>query len=846
MLKIKRLILRNYKRIYNGLGTRCLDIDFAEAHNIFRLIGNNGTGKSTILNALTPFPEPPSEYMPNCTEAGKSIYLKEDNMMYHICYTYNGKTNSASIEKYPYGHWDIREELNPSGNISSAKEIIYSLFNLDANFETLTMMNGYDKKSLAHMKPSERKTFITSLLNNLGVYNAMYKTLCKRSSIFKAMINDIKAKIINIGNSPSAISAQITNLTNQIDELNKKREDIIKKLAVIDLSDEDIRKNERTKQEIQEINKEIQRIMNIIADLKAQWSHTISSVDYNKLHGIDIKIEHNTLNEISQIVSKIQQDVLSLKSQIELLEKEKEMLLKQRSILIDKKKFIEASSEYIEYSKFNQEFSNEGLAEANEFINSFKERYSDINDSDIFFLMNDTNLDLFITQFQRLLMEREKLSNLNFNVNNVNTHGVMDQEYNYEQDQVLSYKRTLYHNLTENKDVNRSIVKLEDIDLAIMNVNLLRKRKDIDYSLYDLVHDFNLNEKILGILGIKFVYNKNKNIVYIGKFDYDRARSFNDSVIMYSNFKEFVDKYKTYLHGNLANKVTEFINQLNEIKEEFININDRVETIINTVKDYRVQLELLNNNIVCFGQLKNIIYKYEAYTKKVEDLEVQRKLLEASYVDTSDCTYYKNELNEVDRLIKQSQDALYRYRYSLDLINEYVLELDDFKDKHQYVETIKKYCSPNTGIQIIFIDLYMNQILKTANYILKHLFGGEFILQNFVINENEFRIPVQGDGLLIDDISSMSASQIAMINMAVSFAILENTSSKYKIIRLDEIDSPLDTLNRAAYPQIVSMVMNILGSSQCFLVSHNEEFNSEEFKTINLQKGVSKYDDQSN
>ena len=128
----------------------------------------------------------------------------------------------------------------------------------------------------------------------------------------------------------------------------------------------------------------------------------------------------------------------------------------------------------------------------------------------------------------------------------------------------------------------------------------------------------------------------------------------------------------------------------------------------------------------------------------------------------------------------------------------------------------------------------MNKILSMANQLLASLFGGEFIIQKFEINDSEFRIPVQGNGLPIDDVSSMSASQLAMINMCISFAILQHSSTKFKIPRLDEIDAPLDQQNRIAYPVILDMIMDVMECDQCFVISHNIEFNSDSSNTIDL------------
>ena len=129
----------------------------------------------------------------------------------------------------------------------------------------------------------------------------------------------------------------------------------------------------------------------------------------------------------------------------------------------------------------------------------------------------------------------------------------------------------------------------------------------------------------------------------------------------------------------------------------------------------------------------------------------------------------------------------------------------------------------------------MNKILSTANQLLALLFNGTFVLQNFIVNETEFRIPIIGEGLLHDDISSMSSAQKALISMIISFSILQQSSTKYNIITLDEIDGPLDNINRFAFINLLDNLMSILHCEQAFIVSHNNELDTSMCDIISLK-----------
>ena len=160
---------------------------------------------------------------------------------------------------------------------------------------------------------------------------------------------------------------------------------------------------------------------------------------------------------------------------------------------------------------------------------------------------------------------------------------------------------------------------------------------------------------------------------------------------------------------------------------------------------------------------------------------------------------------------------------------------EKYSKEYETIEVIKYCCSPTTGIQTVYAEMYMNKILGISNQLLSMFFGGEFVMQPFVINDKEFRMPVLGSGIMNDDISSMSTSQKCIMAMIISFALLSNASSIYKIIKIDEVDGPLDTLNRGAFFQALDTLMTYLHFDQCVMISHNVELNMSNTDIIMLK-----------
>ena len=146
----------NFIGFYNGMGIRKLEIDFRKCQNHIILIsGMNGSGKSTLLNALSPFPDSSASFVPNL-DGEKRLIIFENGDTYEILILSPSdakggrKQTKAFIKKNG-------QELNENGNITSYKDIIFSEFDLDSNYLSLTKLSSNDR-GLGDKKPAERKT----------------------------------------------------------------------------------------------------------------------------------------------------------------------------------------------------------------------------------------------------------------------------------------------------------------------------------------------------------------------------------------------------------------------------------------------------------------------------------------------------------------------------------------------------------------------------------------------------------------------------------------------------------------------------------------------------------------
>ena len=222
---LRRLKLVNYGGIYNGLGLYEIEIDFTRCKNRIVLIkGDNGSGKSTIENALKPLPDDNSAFIADKDAYQEIEYLDEkEQTLYSLKFIHELSGSTRKTKGYISKGLSpaTMVELNPSGNITSCKDIIFEEFQLDPNYISLSQLSA-TKRGIADLKPADRKRYVNSILSTTDVYNNMYKILAKKASNYKAMVQSATSKLDSIGNV-----VQLEQNINAIDARIKEAESLL-------------------------------------------------------------------------------------------------------------------------------------------------------------------------------------------------------------------------------------------------------------------------------------------------------------------------------------------------------------------------------------------------------------------------------------------------------------------------------------------------------------------------------------------------------------------------------------------------------------------------------------------
>lgn len=897
-MRIEFIALDNYIGIFNGTGKRHIEFDFTQCKNVIAIRGFNGSGKSTLMRTLNPFPDSNEMLIPGLEAHKRIIYLKNEfryiiDIIYPLKNNGERATSKVSILKL---NWSTGEQwaINPNGNVSEAKELIMNEFELDNNYITLSQLSSEDR-GLADKRPAERKKFVNDILSDLTAYNSMYKILTKKSSTLKALTSSINMKIDRIlnGRSLNNLKDELAMIEKKLKSEELEREEILQEIGALDFlivnKKKDLEEYDNNIIKQSALNKVIETISSDIVTIRGNYFYSTQGDKIIDDLGDPYKnpnltdsinaIKRNIITEKISYQAKFKNDFNESEKLGNINSEIKDKIDKirmQLSILTDNN--AQDPEEFIKSFKENLDSRNQILDEINKrnasklFESNITIEKLDMMKAQLDYIMNRININLPIydtpdgysvkidkvsSKIRNSEIARDEIVKKLLQMN-----GIIEDLINSKVPKGCKIKDCPMRLAIEKAEKdNHQIQELKkDLDACDNTIKeskqymedlSIRYRESLSRSEL-LTHYNSFSDIILALLN--FDTNTKSNFDSITSKVWENPDLYNRTV------STLIDKYidifnmkaqyealqTTYINTvDLYTKIINKVDQIKELKEnesalvreykknniELVKLESSCKEYNGYIADINTELDILDRLLPLATALKE---KHESLAQVTEIINKAKENIDS----------VKDNMNHRAKLIAESNsfaDSIEKLRICYNNTNqdfrmaaEYINELTQYNNTYQKIETVKKYTSPTTGIQTLFMEAYMNNVLIVANQLLQLMFNGQFILQPFVINESEFRIPCAGNGYLNDDISSMSTSQICIISMIISFAMLYNSSSCYNILKLDEIDGGLDTNNRLHFISMLNQVMAIMKCEQCFIISHNAELETGEISTIQM------------
>ena len=866
-MRLWGLKLVNFIGIYNGCGREQITIDFSKCkNNIVIIKGDNGSGKSTLFKSLHPFSDPTTALVPGKNAAKIISYLMNDGSIVHIEYLYKMsstgiRTSTCHVRKEIPGAGIT--DMNPNGNVKDAKEIICQLMDIDSGIMTLAQLSS-DDRGLADKTPSERKKYINSKISELDAFNDIYKKISKKSSSLKSMLNSLTSKLDAIGdtrviqtnighleNQYQAMDKDKINLNIQIKETKDKLESIKSDIGDTLVAREELGnlrttlRNYESKigQDTEYSDAELVKLKSAI-ELKEKEKESVTK-DIESLNTRRSKINENIMNKRVQIDSLSDDDTIeTIKNQLASLKANKEM--------VDKRFKGLGFTKYEDVSVDEYNYAIETIDQLQNLSQTLLNCYDDNVVFDRMALIVTGQASSTEYTLDGLESIKNKITyiegRLDYNAKNekiAESYDKIPKDCNnidscFFIKDIVEAKAELFSETTiivyesDLKKLRQEAIEYkENLDIqtkAVANASIATSFLSLIKSSLNIITKFPIKlkyENDYDLLNNLF-YSKSVGL----EIDLRPYQEYQNLFIDSKSYQKDIDELEKQLMSisNSSSLIVQLREDIVSLEKEYNQISSEIQenkTKLNTLSDVIIASSLnvtrYEENLALYGEYKSLKNKEAELNELVE--KSKDKYQESISLETK-LTELNNRLGRLVNIeMGDIQAQIQKLKFALAQFDEYSIEYANYADEFNKVEVIKKYCSPTTGIQTLFMEMYMNKVIGISNSLLAMLFGGEFVLQPFIVNEKEFKMPVLGSGILNDDISSMSTSQICMISMILSFALLHESSSIYNIIKIDELEGGLDTQNRLAFFGVLQNLMEVLRIDQCVMISHNAELN---------------------
>ena len=827
----EKLVLENYASIWVTMQAKKITIDFTERKNkICLLEGPNGSGKTSILSALTPF----ATYGNLDVRDNLGVILKNKNgykevvivdkcNRYVIKHFYTASKDTHTVKSYIEKNG---MELNQNGNVTSFKEIVKEELDLEMDYLKLIRL-GSNVTNMLDLKTTERKNFMSKLLNEVEIYLKYHKKVSKELLQIKSIISHILDKIHKSGITDYENSKDVLkNLKSRCEELLLRIDDYKKNENIIRYNLENIG-------DIKELNKNIQKLSNKISKLESKDSslqitnitELIENTE-NTIKDLETKIIVNQ-NMYTQTINQLDSSIGEEKRiKIELDKIENDITINSLESIIDELE-NKVALEKIKYGKIDYPYTKEEFEEIMAF---FKEQQEILNKT-YEFGTEPIQLVISLMKQQENVVDYIKKHIKEEESSNIGkaARDVLKYLGKYEPNDSCKVKNSCsafnfygdVKRLAKSSSSNSKGIEFYTyMELIYTNIRVIF---DSFYNKNELFKKMPESVKQFSVLNNLFKHIEKTEMIYDQEIIFDEYLK----ITGYDNYlklKEELNLKKIELKNLKKNSHSEYLNnRLIEIQSFIIDSKNKINEIKFDVENYRAELIENKNKL---EDLKEVEEVMKNYCKLKEELDTMIKNYSRAQELINELTNNTIKLNSINFEYKKCCDAISNLEVSLNEFKKLNKELKKYQENYDNMILIRDSLSSKEGIPLLYIQMYLQNTKDITNDLLDKVYYGRLYIEDFNITADEFKIPFVRDDMLIKDVSYASQGELSFLSIALSFALSSQSLTRYNVMLLDEMDSMLDTTNREKFIAILEHQIDIIEAEQIFLISHNNMFSN--------------------
>lgn len=795
MVKIKRIILSNFNRFIKGTKRTDIDIEFPQEYSTIMIVGDNGTGKSTLASELNLLPSLGDGYDILQGETGeKIVYFTFNNEDYKVHYIYRPQGEShtcvADLAKIENGR---QVQLVSSSSVTEVRNRIKQMIGLDTKLAKLTYLNS-EEKGIVNMKSGARRDYMQSI-SPIGDTKDLVKIISEKY-IHAKKTREAKEK--ELANLPSidSLHTDRRNIKNQIDELTNLKNKV--KAENICMSDEEL---EDTINKLEKLDKDF----NIVCDV-------ISAINEYKILGsleANVSAKERELTLLEGTMSATLKNISEARVQLIQYENAQDIDTSDLKSMIDNHEFLKFTNDkkylksQVDLDRFVYSYNT-----IKEYKNSLDEVSHIISIEDVY---NEKKLDM-----DSIIALNNKLL---YSVNMLE----IEKEENYvSQDLLIEPPETCRDNTCK---LRQEFVKMRDrVDRYESISKKLIDTKEELKKAQDKLQVSNIYNEALKTVALLKKTARDYEDVLVGidlrKDQDDIAEDIIYNTRVYLSYKSISDRYKEATNTDFQRikvSIDKWEKEYNELISKSQSIKDAIPKVSEDVRK-SLFFGMINADLI---KEKDKILQETLYLRELIAKEKEKK----------------QEMFELEMKLRDTDSKI-------DLLNEDLKKVDFNINLHEYIEEeLKKATIDEADSEKVRETLIKHLPVKVMRRIILNLkeITNSFLeltdipyrVHDFEITAKDFIIRVQKDNFVSEDISKMSDGEKAIMALATTLALNSVMIPNYNVFILDEMDATLSKENKRKFLDIIVNFASVK-DLQVFAISHNEYFSSTEADSIGV------------
>ncbi len=770
-------LVNNHRLSLNQLN----NITYKPDKRIQLILGTNGSGKSSILEELSPIPaDLNSDYL---EDGFKLIHIQHLGNFYKL-------KSIKNINKHSFIKNDT--EMNSGGTRRVQLQLVKEEFNFTPFIHEVIL----GKKSLSNMTIAERKSWLTLIGDvDYDYVMSVFKDLSKRQRDIVGAL-----KIAN-----NKLTKEKENTLSDADKnmLQKERKEIIR-LIEDSISRKNIDAKLHSKSNMGLLDKQVRECSNLIS--KFQVPLPIKNLE-SKITELKTKasLEINSIQSLEKEYKDLKntkpKDIYNLKD-----------LIKQKNGLLKEIDTYDKDNLNVDLNSI--EFITRG------FNNSMTDVISCLNEVEHLHAIKFSSTDLEITtnkimRVDKFLIGVEKEININSGTynsikdkiknpevecdkcGNKFTPGIANlsrlenkiDELVKEKDQLLVIKQTYMEKLEKQQLKSDSLSRLKRI---------ISDDKEIEKVWTLIFKGITFLQPLVGIESKIFLLSKQLNNLLLRSKLEGKLKPLEEQIEISKLYSENDQKKIDDKLFDLENKIIKGQKILRGLKIELKNYTQRM-TETTTLMSLRTTLEST------LGSLK---LDYDINLNSI----INRAL-------NSIITNSKIELVKIENTLQN--ESLVNDRK-----NQILIDIRDLKERKNVLDIMIDHLSPTNGLIAKSIQSFLVPFTKDINRIVSKIWTYDLELKPFKVDGNrelDYKFPLMVGGKIREDVKDGSRSIQEVIDLAFKIVSMEKLGLGEYPLFLDEFGSSFDHTHR-------NQAFNVLGYleksnfGQVFMVSHFENF----------------------